>query len=52
MVKFNLLRILKKPLPPATPREVVDVCAAAFLFCCVAGIIVFGFVKIISYFLR
>lgn len=33
MTKINLRRILKKRVVPATPREILEVCAYAFGVC-------------------
>lgn len=52
MIRINVVEGIKPPLPPATPKEIVEVCFAALLFSCVAGAIIFGAFGIISYLFR
>ena len=42
MVRINFLDGAMPPLPPATAREIFEVCAAAMAFCAVAAGVVFG----------
>lgn len=46
MIKFNLLRIFRKP---ATPRQIVLTCITVFLFLCAAVLLLFGVISIIEY---
>jgi hypothetical protein len=52
MIRINVLHGIKRPLPPATPREVVEVCLLALLFVCLVALTVFGAVMLLGHLLN
>ncbi len=46
--KVQFTRRLKAPLPPATPREILEVCAAAPAFCAIVAGIIAGITFLLS----
>ena len=51
MIRINVLEGLRLPLPPATPREILEVCAAALGFSAIAVGIVAGVTFLLDHFL-
>jgi len=51
MVRINVLEGIKPPLPPATPREIFDVCLAALGFCAAAGLLTAGIIALLNFLL-
>ena len=47
MVRVNLLES-HVPLPPATTREIVEVCSVVFLFCMGMGIVAYAAVRLLE----
>ena len=47
MIRINVLEGIRPPLPPATPAEILQVCAAALAFTAVAAGVVAGVVALL-----
>ena len=48
MIKINVLEGLRPPLPPATSKEIVEVCIWALFVTSTIGGAVFGFVLVLD----
>lgn len=51
MVKINVLEGIRPPLPPATPKEILQVCAAALGLCAALFLVTAGVMALITLFL-
>jgi len=49
MVRINVLEGIRPPLPPATPREILEVCGLALGFCAAAALVTVGIMALISF---
>ena len=47
MVRLNLLES-NIPLPPATAKDILEVCSFAFLFCVGMGVMAYGAVRLLE----
>ncbi len=52
MVRVNVLEGIKPPLPPATPKEILEVCLGALGFCAAAALVSWGRPLTFDIFLR
>ena len=51
MVRVNVLEGIKPPLPPATPREILEVCLAALGFCAMPALFTAGIMAFLNFLL-
>jgi len=49
MVRVNVLEGIKPPLPPPTPREILEVCLAALGFCAATALFTAGIIALLNF---
>lgn len=49
MVRINVLEGIRPPLPPATPKEISEVCAAALGFTAAVSLLAAGIAALLNW---